>query len=200
MKKKAALYFRVSTDRQAVDLQVDEVRQYAKDRGFEIHREYTDQGVSGSKTSRPQLNRLFHDAKKGQFDLVICWKFDRFGRSLKHLIESLEEFQSLEVDFVSVRESIDTSTPSGKVLFSVIGAFAEFERAIIRERVIAGLTVARKKGKQLGRPKTRNSELIRELRQQGRSYREISKLLGCSISTIHHELKGSVRKLPKEPL
>lgn len=200
MKKKVALYFRVSTDRQVVDLQVNEVRQYARDHGFEVFKEYTDHGISGSKTSRPQLNQLFKDARKGEFSIVVCWRFDRMSRSLKHLIESLEEFQNLDVDFVSVRESIDTSTPSGKVLFSVIGAFAEFEKSVLSERVKAGLVAARKRGKKLGRPKTRNSELIRDLRQQGRSYRQISKLLGCSISTVHQELKLDVRKSSKEPL
>ncbi|MGA8150351.1 MAG: recombinase family protein [Terriglobales bacterium] len=150
---RVALYARVSTngERQDPEMQLGELREYCAHRGWEIVGEYVDH-VSGSKESRPQLNRLTCDAKARKFDAVVVWKLDRYARSLKHLINALAEYESLGIAFVSLRDNLDLSTPSGRLMFAVIGAMAEFERSLIQERVRAGLKNARNKGKVLGRP------------------------------------------------
>lgn len=190
---KIAIYARVSTNDQKVEMQINDLRTYVAQRGFTIFKEYIDHGFSGAKDRRPALNELMEDAKKRKFDCVLVWRFDRFGRSLKHLVTALEEFQHLGISFISYQEALDTSSPAGKVLFSVIGAFAEFERNIIRERVIAGLRSARANGKQLGRPKHRDDQKIRVLRSQGRSLREISQELNISLGSVQRSL-ASVSK------
>src|ERR1041385_8688027 len=141
-----ALYMRVSTKGhgQTTDTQALALREYAERRGFEIISEYRDEGFSGSKDSRPALDRLMKDARCRKFDVVIVARFDRFARSVSHLLRALEEFNHLGVDFVSVSESIDTSTPMGRMIFTVLGAVAEFERNLIKERVHMGLSRARK--------------------------------------------------------
>src|SRR5262249_34889448 len=134
-----ALYARCSTrDKQNVDTQLIPLREFARQRGIEIAGEYVDLGWSGAKERRPQLERLMADAKKKKLDAVLVWRFDRFARSTKHLLTALAEFQSLGVDFISYTELIDTSTPIGKMIFTIVGAVAEMERALIRERVQAG--------------------------------------------------------------
>src|SRR6516165_2532822 len=133
-----ALYARVSTKDQHCELQLRELRQYAERRGLEIAGEYVDHGVSGSKDSRPELNRLMADAHRRKFDTICCWKLDRYGRSLKHLINALADLDALGVSFVSLRDNLDLSTPSGRLMFHMLGAMAEFERELIRERVVAG--------------------------------------------------------------
>ena len=152
---KAAIYARVSTTNhgQDVSMQTRELREYCQRRGFEIVGEYTDVGISGSKDSRPELNRLMADAKQRRFDAVCVWKPDRFGRSLRHLVNALADLESLGVSFISIKDNLDLSTPSGRLMFQIIGAMAEFERALIQERVKAGLRNARAKGKTLGRPR-----------------------------------------------
>ena len=122
-------------------------------RGFQIIEEFTDRGVSGSRESRPELDRLMADACRRRFDAVLVWKIDRFGRSLRHLVNSLEELGALGISFVSLRDNLDLSTPSGRLMFQIIGAMAEFERALIQKRIRAGLRNARAKGKRLGRPR-----------------------------------------------
>jgi DNA invertase Pin-like site-specific DNA recombinase len=151
---RVALYARVSTSngQQDPEMQLAELRDYAGRRGWQIAQEYTDQGVSGSKESRPALNRLMVDAQGRKFDAVLVWKIDRFGRSLKHLVNALAELGAFGVAFISLRDNLDLSTPSGRLMFQIIGAMAEFERALIQERVRAGLRNARAKGKRLGRP------------------------------------------------
>src|SRR6266571_4929806 len=140
-------------------------------RGWEIIDEYTDHGISGSRESRPQLNRLMGDAQQRKFDAVLVWKVDRFGRSLRHLVNALAELGALGVAFISLRDNLDLSTPSGRLMFAVIGAMAEFERALIQERVRAGLRNARNKGKRLGRPRVMvDASRITFLRSQGRSW------------------------------
>jgi DNA invertase Pin-like site-specific DNA recombinase len=153
--KRTALYARVSTNngQQDPEMQLRELREYAAHRDLTITAEYVDQGVSGAKESRPSLNRLMIDARQRKIDCVLVWKLDRFARSLKHLVNALAEFEALGVAFVSLRDNLDLSTPSGRLMFQIIGAMAEFERALIQERVKAGLRNARAKGKQLGRPK-----------------------------------------------
>ena len=151
---RAGLYARVSTSngQQDPEMQLRELREYAERRGWQIAEEYIDEGVSGSKDSRPALNRLVNDAHRRRFEAVLVWRFDRFARSVSHLLRALENFQALGVDFVSLSENVDTSTPTGKMVFTVLGAVAELERSLIIERVKAGLRNARSKGKRLGRP------------------------------------------------
>jgi DNA invertase Pin-like site-specific DNA recombinase len=188
---KAALYARVSTSNhgQDVNMQLRELREYCERRGWEIADEYTDVGISGSKDSRPELNRLMADAKQRRFDAVCVWKLDRFGRSLRHLVNALADLESLGVSFSSIKDNLDLSTPSGRLMFQIIGAMAEFERSLIQERVKAGLRNARAKGKRLGRPRAvLDSAKIARLRAQGRSIREIAEELGCSRSLVHKTL------------
>ena len=130
-----------------------ELRQFAEARGWKLADEYVDHGVSGSKDSRPELNRLMADAKRRRFDVVLVWKLDRFGRSLRHLVNALAEFESLGIAFVSLSDNLDLSTASGRLMFHIIGAMAEFERALIQERVKAGIRNARAKGRRIGRPR-----------------------------------------------
>jgi DNA invertase Pin-like site-specific DNA recombinase len=137
---RVALYARVSTcNGQSPEMQSAELREYASRRGWEVFSEYVDLGISGSKESRPELNRLMADAHTRHFDVVLCWKVDRFGRSLKHLVNALADLDSYGVAFVSLRDNLDLSTPSGRLMFQIIGAMAEFERSLIQERVRAGL-------------------------------------------------------------
>jgi DNA invertase Pin-like site-specific DNA recombinase len=151
---RVALYARVSTcNGQDPEMQLSELREYASRRGWTIAREYVDQGVSGSKESRPQLNQLMTDAHRRKFDAVLAWKIDRFGRSLKHLVNALADLCAYGVAFISFRDNLDLSTPSGRLMFQIIGAMAEFERSLIQERVRAGLRNARAKGKKFGRPR-----------------------------------------------
>ncbi|MEW6215333.1 MAG: recombinase family protein [Nitrospirota bacterium] len=190
---KVAIYCRVSTESQSVDMQLSDLRTYAKQRGFEIYREYCDIG-SGSKDSRPQLDALMDDARKGRVDIVLVWKFDRFARSTRHLINALHEFNHLGVDFISYTENVDTSSPTGKVLFTIISAMAEFERDLIKERVKAGLEHAKNKGIKLGRPLRMNEsfiEWVRELRSEGLSIRAIAKRLNASPALVHKTLNKS---------
>ena len=149
------IYARVSTCEQSTDSQLLDLRRYTKERGWQLYREYTDNGVSGTKDSRPALNELMNDAKKRHFDAVLVWRFDRFARSTKHLILALGEFRNLSIDFVSFQENIDTSSPLGSAIFTIISAVAQLERDIIAERVKAGLRRAKKNGKKLGRPKVK---------------------------------------------
>ena len=140
--KTAAFYARVSTPEQNCDLQLDELRRYAGQRFSRVF-EFVDIGVSGTQRRRPQLDALMQGARKRLFDAVVVWKFDRFGRSLKHLLDSLEEFHALGIDFISLTEGIDTTTPTGQLLFGIFGAVAQFERDLIVERVRAGIAHAR---------------------------------------------------------
>src|SRR5579862_7531141 len=155
MNTKVAIYARVSTANhgQDVSLQTRELEEYCQRRGLEIVGKYIDAGVSGTKDSRPELNRLMADAKQRRFDAVCVWKLDRFGRSLRHLVNALADLESLGVSFISIKDNLDLSTPSGRLMFQIIGAMAEFERSLIQERVKAGLRNARAKGKTLGRPR-----------------------------------------------
>src|SRR5215467_5822459 len=183
---RAALYSRVSTNHgQDPELQLRELRDYAGSRGWAIAQEYTDQGVSGSKDSRPALNRLMADACRRKFDVVLVWKLDRFGRSLRHLVNALADLEALGIAFVSLRDHLDLSTPSGRLMFQIIGAMAEFERALIQERVRAGLRNARAKGKRLGRPRAIvNVTEITMLRASGASWRAIARELGIGEGTV----------------
>jgi DNA invertase Pin-like site-specific DNA recombinase len=191
MTTRVAIYARVSTVNhgQDVSMQTRELRQFADARGWNVAGEYIDAGVSGAKDSRPELNRLMGDAHKRRFDVVCVWRFDRFARSVSHLLRALETFRALGIDFVSYSEQMDTSTPAGKMVFTVLGAVAELERSLIVERVRAGLRNARAKGKSLGRPRMGvDAAKIGRLREQGRSIREIADELGYSRSLVHKTL------------
>jgi DNA invertase Pin-like site-specific DNA recombinase len=183
---KTAIYARVSTGNggQSPEMQVRELRDYCKRRGWKVGHEYIDEGISGSKESRPQLNKLLADAHLRRFDAVVCWRFDRFARSVSHLLRALETFKALGIEFVSLSEQVDTSTPAGKLVFTVLGAVAELERSLIAERVRAGLRNARAKGKILGRPR-KKMELseIKRLRSAGSSWRAVGTALGVSAAT-----------------
>src|SRR5262245_14102490 len=191
--KRAAIYARVSTKNngQNPETQLVPLREYLRNRGWESAGEYVDYGVSGAKDSRPQLDRLMKDARSRKHDVVVVARFDRFARSTRHLILALEEFQSLRIDFISLNESIDTSTAMGKMVFTVLGAVAELERNIIRERVTAGLRRAKKEGKSLGRPRVIvDREKVRLLHGQGNSVRLIAAQLGLTKSTVHSIVLG----------
>ena len=158
---------------------------YAKRRGWEIAGEYIDRGVSGSKDSRPALNRMMADACARKFDAVVVWKLDRFGRSLRHLVNALAELEALGVAFVSLRDNLDLSTPAGRMLFHVVGAMAEFERTLIQERVRAGLRNARSKGKRLGRPKIIvDGSRIAYLRAQGLGWKAVAREMKLGVGTV----------------
>jgi DNA invertase Pin-like site-specific DNA recombinase len=183
-----ALYARVSTvnGHQDPEMQLRELREHARLRGWQIVGEYIDRGVSGSRESRPALNRLMADAHARKFDAVLVWKIDRFGRSLKHLVNALADLVALGVAFISLRDNLDLTTPSGRLMFQIIAAMAEFERALIQERVKAGLRNARAKGKTLGRPRRIvNVDKIAALRLQGESWRAISDRLGVGLATLY---------------
>jgi DNA invertase Pin-like site-specific DNA recombinase len=181
---KVAIYTRVSTADQNADLQQTELNEYAAFRKWQIAGVYSDV-ISGSKDKRPALDRLMTDAKRGKFDVVAVWRFDRFARSTRFLLESLEMFNGLGIDFVSLRESIDTSTATGKLVFTILGAVAELERSNIRERVVAGQKAAKRRGVRFGRPQVQvNIREIEALRKQGQTWREIALAMGTSEDTL----------------
>ncbi len=185
---KIAIYCRVSTDDQKTDLQLDALRQYSETRGLHIFDEYIDQ-VSGAKTSRPALDRLLADARRGKFDVLAVWKIDRLGRSVAHLLNVLTELQTLGIQFVSLQEAIDTATPAGRMVFTFLGAVAEFERAIISERVKAGMKAAQSRGKHVGRPSAQlDMNRAIQLKSEGLTVRKIAVQLGVSRSTISRYL------------
>lgn len=187
---KIALYARVSTDDQSTELQLRDLRAYAVHRGFEIYEEYIELGVSGSKVKRPTLNRMMDDAEKGKFDAVAVWRFDRFGRSAAHLVNSLETFDRLGIRFFSYQENIDTGTPLGQAMFTIIAAMAQLERSIIIERVTAGMRAAKARGVHLGRRRTIiDPDKITNLRAKGLSIRGIGKQLKINPGVVVRVLK-----------
>jgi DNA invertase Pin-like site-specific DNA recombinase len=183
--RSVALYARVSTlNGQNPEMQLAELREYAQRRGWHVTREYVDLGVSGSRESRPEFNRMMADAHSRAFDAIACWKLDRMGRSLKHLVNTLADLQAYGVAFISLRDNLDLSTPSGRLMFHVVAAMAEFERALIRERVSAGIQAARNRGQRIGRPRAYvNPSKIRELRSADVPWRVIAKQLGVGVGT-----------------
>jgi DNA invertase Pin-like site-specific DNA recombinase len=182
---RVAIYARCSTfNGQDPTMQTRELREYAERRGWTVAGEYIDIGISGTKEKRPELDRLMQDAHRRRFDCVVVWKFDRFARSVSHLLRALETFRALGIEFVSLSEQIDTSTPMGKMVFTILGSVAELERSMIVERVKAGLRNARAKGKRLGRPtKIVDTTKIATLRARGVSWRKIARQLGISART-----------------
>jgi DNA invertase Pin-like site-specific DNA recombinase len=183
---RAAIYGRVSTLDQEPENQLAEIRRYTEARGWSCH-EYVDRGVSGAKDRRPALDELLKDAKRRRFDVVVCWRLDRLGRNLRHLILLLDELQAMGVAFVSLNEGIDATTPAGRLQLHLLGAIAEFERERIKERVISGMARAKAQGKHLGRPRLRvSSDLLESVR--GLPIREAAKRLGVSRSSAQRLL------------
>lgn len=188
---RAAIYARVSTTNhgQDVGLQLDELRHVARARGWTVAGEFTDEGVSGGQRSRPALDALMNEVRDGGVDVVVVWRFDRFARSTQHLLSALEEFRTLGVDFISVREAVDTSTATGKMVFTFLAAVAEFEKSLIVERVKAGVARAKATGKHCGRPRCDiDLDLARMLRAQGHGYRRVAKMMGVAKSTLVRHL------------
>jgi DNA invertase Pin-like site-specific DNA recombinase len=183
--RSVALYARVSTlNGQNPELQLAELREYAQRRGWHVSSEYVDLGISGARESRPEFNRMMADAHARVFDAVACWKLDRMGRSLKHLVNTLADLQAYGVAFISLRDNLDLSTPSGRLMFHVVAAVAEFERALIRERVSAGIQAAKNRGQRIGRPRAYvNPAKVRELRDAEVPWRVIAKQLGVGVGT-----------------
>ena len=194
--KRCALYCRVSTTSQSVERQIRELTEVAMGNNWEIVETYIDLGISGAKgrDKRPDLDRMMKDSIKGKFDVVMVSSIDRLGRSLQHLIEILNDLQSKSVELFMLKQSIDTTTPSGKMLFSMISAFAEFERSIIRERVMSGLANAKAKGKILGRktnltPAT--EKRIIDMKSSGASIRKIASECSVGTQTIYKVLRAA---------
>lgn len=193
---RVAVYGRVSTVEQNAAMQIEELRAYCGRRQWEIVEEFIDAGVSGSKESRPALNRLLADAKRRRFDTVLVYRYDRFARSLRQLVNALAEFDALGIHFVSLHEGVDTSTPNGRLVFGIFASIAEFERELIRGRVRSGLAAARARGTRIGRP---NSDVdvarIAQLRAAHVSWREIERTVGVSARTARRSLAGRGKTL-----
>ena len=188
MQKRAAIYVRVSTDKQTVENQIRELRQIAARRGWQIVEEYHDAGISGAKgrDQRPGLDRMLKDAGRRRFDVVMAWAIDRLGRSLIDLLGTVQHLEACGVDLYLDQQSIDTTTPAGKLMFQMTGAFAEFERSMIRQRVKAGLRRAVEQGKQLGRPRIApelEQRILTQL-QKGKGILKVARELGIGTGTV----------------
>jgi putative DNA-invertase from lambdoid prophage Rac len=186
----AAIYARVSTDDQNTDMQLSEVKQYANRQGWETI-EFTDKGVSGMKRSRPGLDACMEAARLKKIDVVLCWKLDRFGRSLSNLIENILLLDSYGVRFVAVTQGIDTDVknPTSRLMMHILGAVAEFERSMIVDRVRSGMAAAKRSGKHCGRPRAVWSRIkAQNLREQGLSLREISRQIGVPVTSLRRAL------------
>ena len=188
MQKRAAIYVRVSTDKQTVENQVMELRQIAERRGWEVVEVYNDAGISGSKgrDQRPGLDRMLKDASKRRFDVVMAWAIDRLGRSLIDLLGTVQHLEACQVDLYLDQQAIDTTTPAGKLMFQITGAFAEFERSMIRQRVNAGLKRAIEQGKTLGRPKIDpklEQRILSHLRK-GKGILKVARECGVGTGTV----------------
>jgi DNA invertase Pin-like site-specific DNA recombinase len=192
---RAAIYARVSTTNngQSPEMQLVELRDFAFRRGWRVS-EFVDVGISGSKEHRPQMDRMLSGCRRRHFDCVLVYRYDRFARSVRQLVNALEEFRTLGIQFISLHEGVDTSTPNGRLIFGIFASIAEFERELIRDRVRSGLAVAKAKGRCLGRPRVIvDACRIGTLREQGRSWSEITKEMGISKGTAQR----AARSLPK---
>jgi DNA invertase Pin-like site-specific DNA recombinase len=196
---RAALYARISTlnHGQNPEVQLGELREFCQRRGFTIAHEYVDKGISGSRERRPALDKLLADCGKRLVDAVVVYRYDRFARSLRQLVNALEEFRSLGIDFISIHEGVDTSTPNGRLVFGIFASIAEFERELIRDRVRSGLAAAKAKGKHVGRPRVAvDVRRIASLRREGRSWAEITRETGISKGTAQRAQASSLPKTP----
>lgn len=193
---KVAIYTRTSTDRQSNGLQSQKraLEDYCKARGITDYLVFEDFGVSGTKSSRPELDKLMIEVRAGTVSTVICYSFSRFARSTQFLLQTLDEFGKLKVNFISLSENLDLNTPMGKAMFTIISALASLERDLISERVRLGVANAKAKGKQIGRPRKLQYDLIVTLRGEGYTYRQISKMLNVSQGSITAAIKKSAHK------
>ncbi len=198
MKKvRAARYLRVSRADQCLDLQEDETADLVERRGWQLTATFSDEGVSGSKDKRPGLDAMLAQARKRSFDVLVVYRSDRLFRSLKHMVNVLDELAALGISFVSVTEVFDSTTPQGQLLLHLVSAFSEFERAVLIERVRSGLAAARRRNVRLGRPKVGfDREKALQLRAQGLSYREVAQQVGVSLATIQRLVKEGVSNTP----
>ena len=195
--KRAALYLRVSTLDQNPETQRLDLVRLAEQRGFDIFEEYVDRGVSGSRARRPALDRMMADARRGRFEVVVVWAADRLARSVQHFLATLDELSHLSVEFVSFRESLDTGGPLGRAVMTIVGAIAELERSLIRERVCAGLRRAKLEGRHIGRPRLiLDEERILGDRARGRSLGQIARAHHISRTTVLRILRAGVPKAP----
>lgn len=198
---RVAIYGRVSTAEQSTQMQLDELRAYCQRRQWEIAEEFTDTGISGSKESRPALNRLLAGARRRNFDAVLVYRYDRFARSLRQLVNALSEFDALGIHFVSLHEGVDTSTPNGRLVFGIFASIAEFERELIRGRVRSGLAAARARGKRLGRPRVIvDGSRITALRAEGLSWAKIANQLGIGEGTAYRLAQASSKNPSPQPM
>jgi putative DNA-invertase from lambdoid prophage Rac len=188
--KRCVLYLRVSTSDQSVELQRRELLAYVQARQWEVIQIYDDTGQSGANNARPMYRQLLKDAKQRKFDMVLVWKLDRWARSLKEIIVSLQDLTDYGVEFCSLKDNLDLSTSTGRLMLHIIGSFAQFERDILVDRVRAGLANAKAKGKRLGRPVTRKDQQIINLRSKGFSYSQICKELNVSLGSVQRSLKA----------
>jgi len=193
--RKVIFYSRVSTTHQNPELQEREIKAFILTKGYQFIKGYCDVGYSGSKASRPELNRLMESARRKEFDILIVWKLDRLARSLSHLIALITELNALDIELISLRDSIDFTTIQGRLMFGIFASLAEFERELIRERVIAGLANAKAKGIKLGRKRDRDDGAIISLRRQGLTIRAIADRLGVSTGKVQRALEFCIDNL-----
>jgi DNA invertase Pin-like site-specific DNA recombinase len=186
---------------QHTEMQLVELREYIARRGWRIVGEYVDEGISGARERRPELDRLWADCRKRKVDAVVVYRYDRFARSLRQLVNALEEFRALGIDFVSLHEGVDTSTPNGRLVFGIFASIAEFERELIRSRVRSGLAAAKARGKRLGRPRTGvDAAQVARLRASGASWREVSEQMGIGVGTACRAFQQRSKNVPESPL
>jgi DNA invertase Pin-like site-specific DNA recombinase len=188
--KRAAIYARVSTKDQSTELQIKELRVMAQLRGWEVTAVYNDEGRTGTNTKRPAFQEMLKAARSREFDILLVWKLDRFARSLNDLIINLRDFQEIGIEFVSLKDNLDLTTSTGRLMTQIIGAFAEFEASIIKERVNAGLRNAKAKGIKLGRRSTVDAQEVLFLRSKGMTPPAIAQRLKVSRSSVYAVLKG----------
>lgn len=199
---KTAIYVRVSTEEQSVEMQTQAISIFLKNKGISDYQIYADEGISGTSESRPALNQLLFDCKQGKVELLVVYKLDRLFRSLSHLISTLKTFDNLNIKFIAIQDQIDMTTPAGRLQFHIIGAFAQFERDLISQRTKSGLANARARGVQLGRQSMINQHMLDsviQLKAKNKSYREIAELLDISLGTVQNCIKrAKVSKLGAE--
>jgi DNA invertase Pin-like site-specific DNA recombinase len=195
-KVRTAIYCRVSTQEQKTDLQRDELIEFVEGRGWSIFKIYEDK-ATGTNSNRVELQQLLKDARQRKFDVVCVWKLDRFFRSLKELLTTIAELQSLRIEFVALKDQIDLTTPAGRLLLQILGSLSEFSASLTKERVLSGLAAARRRGVRLGRPPEIDDVKVHALRAKGMSYSQISSELKISKASVHKSLKKVSLQVPE---
>lgn len=200
MLKQATIYARVSTNSQDCEMQLKECREYCARKGWPVAAEYVESGQSGSLKSRPDLDKMLAQVRRRKFDAVVVYRFDRFARSSAQLIMTLDEFRELGVDFASIHEAVDTSTPTGRAMFTILAAFAELERETIKERVKSGVQQAREKGVRLGRPpRVWDRQKAQDLIASGLKIEEVAQALGVGRATMYREISRVAHRSGPRP-